>query len=421
MAKGNMFQGMARGKVGDVVFSRLNGQQISRVRNRAPHNPRSEKQLTQRIIMNTVMQAYSKMSAIVDHSFEGYKAGQETMSQFMSLNAKALRTKVANAVANNDDLASLYAFTPLGSSYYSPNDFILSKGTLPEVVPSTGVGSTVSTLQLEFSDTSLTYQTVIDAYGLKRGDQITFVCMYASPSNSEDGEFIYTRVILDPTSADGTPAPLSSNLIDSVNGKINVPSPRNEGTFRSLSVGMGTSSVTLEYTLSNKILISAAVILSSKKADGTWARSNSKFITFNLGAFAQGYLSFAEALDRAMYGDIDFLSDRYLNNAGTGNLPNTSTEIIPSVGTGAATGVYVIGRSIPVYMSGSGSSITPIVVGQDLVLANASSSFIPSVIAEGWSINVIGQGNLAVTDYTLADLFKQAFDNKINPTPPERP
>lgn len=420
MAKGNMFQGMARGKVGDVVFSRLNGQQISRVRNRAPHNPRSEKQLTQRIIMNTVMQAYSKMSAIVDHSFEGYKAGQETMSQFMSLNAKLLRSKVANAIANNEDLASLYAFTPLGSSYYSPNEFIVAKGSLPTLTaePLSAGGAAAKTI---IANGGETYESLISALGLKRGDQLTFIAMYANPSNDQDGQFLFARVILDPTNADGTPAPLSSALTTS-GISFNLPSPRNEGSFNSLDIATSPQGqLTITWGFTSQILTSAAVIISSKKADGTWARSNAVLSISGLGAFASGFLSFAEALDRAMYGDIDFLSDRYLNNAGTGNLPNTSTEIIPSVGTGAATGVYVIGRSIPVYMSGSGSSITPIVVGQDLVLANASSSFIPSVIAEGWSINVIGQGNLGVTDNTLADLFKQAFDNKINPTPPERP
>ena len=71
MAKGNMLQGMARGKVGDVVFSRLNGQQISRVRNRQPYNPRTNKQLIQRAIMATVMLGYSAGKEIFNHSFQG--------------------------------------------------------------------------------------------------------------------------------------------------------------------------------------------------------------------------------------------------------------------------------------------------------------------------------------------------------------
>lgn len=98
MAKGNLFQGMGRGKVGDVVFSRLNGEQISRVRNRHPKNPRSNSQLYQRAIMATVMQAYSAGKAIFDHSFEGYAVGAQNQRRFLSLNAKMLRQLVATDI-----------------------------------------------------------------------------------------------------------------------------------------------------------------------------------------------------------------------------------------------------------------------------------------------------------------------------------
>lgn len=98
MAKGNLFQGMGRGKVGDVVFSRLNGEQISRVRNRHPKNPRSNSQLYQRAIMATVMQAYSAGKAIFDHSFEGYAVGSQNQRRFLSLNAKMLRQLVATDI-----------------------------------------------------------------------------------------------------------------------------------------------------------------------------------------------------------------------------------------------------------------------------------------------------------------------------------
>lgn len=98
MAKGNLFQGMGRGKVGDVVFSRLNGEQISRVRNRHPKNPRSNSQLYQRAIMATVMQAYSAGKAIFDHSFEGYAVGAQCQRRFLSLNAKMLRQLVATDI-----------------------------------------------------------------------------------------------------------------------------------------------------------------------------------------------------------------------------------------------------------------------------------------------------------------------------------
>lgn len=101
MAKGNMLQGMARGKVGDVVFSRLNGQQISRVRNRQPYNPRTNKQLIQRAIMATVMNAYSAGKEIFNHSFQGKAVGSENQREFMRLNAKYLRSIIADDI-NND-------------------------------------------------------------------------------------------------------------------------------------------------------------------------------------------------------------------------------------------------------------------------------------------------------------------------------
>lgn len=99
MAKGNMFQGMARGKVGDVVFSRLNGEQISRVRNRHPKNPRTNAQLYQRAIMATIMQAYSAGKEVFNHSFEGKSVGEDNMREFMSRNLKMLRGVVASEVA----------------------------------------------------------------------------------------------------------------------------------------------------------------------------------------------------------------------------------------------------------------------------------------------------------------------------------
>lgn len=130
MAKGNLFQGMGRGKVGDVVFSRLNGEQISRVRNRHPKNPRSNSQLYQRAIMATVMQAYSAGKAIFDHSFEGYAVGAQNQRRFLSLNAKMLRQLVATDIntplKGNAQKARVVA---PGVSVPVADPFIISRGS----------------------------------------------------------------------------------------------------------------------------------------------------------------------------------------------------------------------------------------------------------------------------------------------------
>lgn len=130
MAKGNLFQGMGRGKVGDVVFSRLNGEQVSRVRNRHPKNPQTNKQLVQRAVMATVMAAYSAGREIFDHSFEGYSVGAGCQRRFLSLNANALRTQLASewdTAAPEESLAKVTApkiQTPV------PNEYIVSEGSL---------------------------------------------------------------------------------------------------------------------------------------------------------------------------------------------------------------------------------------------------------------------------------------------------
>lgn len=136
MAKGNVFQGMARGKIGDVVLSRLNGQQISRVRNRQPHNPQTNPQLYQRAIMATIMRAYSAGKVIFDHSFEGKKVGSGCQAEFMALNAKALRAQIANEIAagydnTGTDVENLIARVCCrGVKFPVPNRYIISSGSL---------------------------------------------------------------------------------------------------------------------------------------------------------------------------------------------------------------------------------------------------------------------------------------------------
>lgn len=100
MAKGNLFLGMGRGKIGDVVFYRFNGQQMARVRNRKPKNPRTNEQLYQRAIIATVMKAYSAGKEIFDHSFQNIQFGEGNMRYFNSKNARMLRSNLANDLAS---------------------------------------------------------------------------------------------------------------------------------------------------------------------------------------------------------------------------------------------------------------------------------------------------------------------------------
>ena len=221
-----MLLGHARGKVGSLVFSRSNGQQVVRARAEVVKNPRTETQLIQRIFLNTVSQAYSKMQPIVDHSFEGVAPGQASMSFFMKKNLDKIRAYVKNQLDNDQSYDDIVAFTALGENYISPNNYIISKGSLPEVLP-TFTGSTAGKIE---NISANTYEGVINSMGLQRGDQITFITMQGSMAVGVD--FHYARVILDPINADLTEAPLSTPFI--VEGAINLPNGRNEGAFTTL-------------------------------------------------------------------------------------------------------------------------------------------------------------------------------------------
>lgn len=91
MARGNMLLGHARGKVGSVVFSRLNGRQITRALAESVKNPRTDGQNVQRAIFATINGFASAVRDIVDHSFQSYKEGSTSVNRFVSINVKKLR------------------------------------------------------------------------------------------------------------------------------------------------------------------------------------------------------------------------------------------------------------------------------------------------------------------------------------------
>lgn len=204
MAKGNMLQGMARGKVGDVVFSRLNGQQISRVRNRQPYNPRTNKQLYQRAIMATVMLAYSAGKSIFNHSFQGKAVGSECQREFMRLNAKHLRELIANDINNNVTLLQQQGRV-VAPKAVTPAAFpcIISQGSYPQnffINNPTGLGFDIPAK--EENETCAHY---CERCGLVPGDLYTIVGISQKfvegattaeevMSVQTDGAFGYTRL-----------------------------------------------------------------------------------------------------------------------------------------------------------------------------------------------------------------------------------
>lgn len=183
MAKGNLFQGMGRGKIGDVVFSRLNGQQLSRVRNRNPKNPRSNAQLYQRAIMATIMQAYSAGKKIFDHSFQGVAVGANNMAVFMRENLKILRQQIAYEISSEMLAENMQANCVWpGANQPVANAYLISKGNYKqkafiETRPGGGIYYT-----LPEPETNEKVNEYASRVGLLADDYYTF-CLFLEGTN----------------------------------------------------------------------------------------------------------------------------------------------------------------------------------------------------------------------------------------------
>ena len=304
MSKGNMLLGFARGKVGSLVFSRANGQQITRAKADVIKNPQTRAQFIQRIILNTVAQAYSNMQPIVDHSFEGIQKGQKSMSFFMKKNMDALREKIAAGQQAGLTTAEIYNFAAVGTDKFLVNDYLIAKGQLPRIDLGTPEAGHEDEYSIINGVAANTYQGVCDAFGLQRGDQLTFVQI--------DGfGFSYSRVVLDPRNEDNSEAPMSSIFV--LDNYVGLPNWRNEGNFYMLTYADGS----IKFEIKHAGVLAGAVIVSRKGEDDEWLRSTTYLKAQVTEESGWEFDSLEDALNESMVG-ISLGSSRYLNNAGVG-------------------------------------------------------------------------------------------------------
>lgn len=188
MAKDNLFLGFGRGKVGDVVFYRSNGTQITRARNRNPRNPNSVPQRVVRAVNASVSRLYSIGQEIFNHSFEGASTPADNQRRFNSLNINLLRDLIADDLnsgrVDGDCLARVGA---RGLSAAVPfNGMQLSSGKLPNNAFEMksdgrfGMPAPKESSPGVYTETVAEYATRL---GLVAGDIYTFV-MIGTPAES---------------------------------------------------------------------------------------------------------------------------------------------------------------------------------------------------------------------------------------------
>ena len=88
-----------RGKLGADVYSigkdgKGKKQQVVRALAETVANPQTQAQMRGRMIMSTVMQAQSALSQLIDHSFDGFPAGQPSISEFIRKNYALIKADV---------------------------------------------------------------------------------------------------------------------------------------------------------------------------------------------------------------------------------------------------------------------------------------------------------------------------------------
>lgn len=281
MAKGNLFLGYGRGKVGDVVFSRQNGEQVTRARNRAPRNPQTPFQLLQRVIMKNSAQAFSLMQDICNHSFQGANGVTENQARFNVENVDKFRLLCADVINSGDPdevLSSSYTnFLGKGASGCAINPYIVSDGKLPSIPIVWAADADVDTNAAPCVDVTLgalaniTYAELISALGLERGDQLTSIVLTCD--DSADGEpgvfngFHVGRFILEPKDGDLTEKIVTTAQWNEKNENINLT------TFGTNKLAILPLSTDQFYGNGSVRTAVAGCIIASRLVGSMWSRS----------------------------------------------------------------------------------------------------------------------------------------------------
>ena len=85
--------GRAAKKLGNMVYYTMNGKTYARARVEQVKNPKTAKQMAQRLIFTTAVRSRDALKTIVDHSFENKKYGSESLNYFMKRNLEILRAR----------------------------------------------------------------------------------------------------------------------------------------------------------------------------------------------------------------------------------------------------------------------------------------------------------------------------------------
>ena len=210
--KHSLLMGTARGKLGNMVFSRVDGQQIARAYNPVVANPKTVGQATQRAIFATISYMAALLSVIVDNSFDGFKNGKKSRQAFVKKNLDFVRSKY---------LAGERVYLlPKGEKLPSPQEIYVSAGKLAktpvEYVQIGGSMACAIPVNASFIEEDTWYLTLADlktwCHDIKAGSQLTFISV-CGDGDRYNMRLKYARIVLGSWLTDTDPIVQFSNSV----------------------------------------------------------------------------------------------------------------------------------------------------------------------------------------------------------------
>lgn len=312
MAKSGFWLQGSKGKLSGASLSTgKNGTIIRTIV--TPKNPRTDKQMSQRVIFATIAKAASVMKPIINHSFEGIEDGDACIKEFRKLNLYKLR----NQIAYDQQEEELNAYVaPKGYPFITPDAYIVSRGSLASPLLGLEVDDhavAFSAINVLLDGDDLTVQELIQlSLGMNPGEQLSLCYINAQINDNlyysageMAGEKCYEnafgsrRIVFigDSNTAAWNHSVFNNNtfdldtvkavidwsktdtvLFDKIFGRMNVVAEDDE-------IHIDTTSVVVD-SASTK---AAALIRSQMKSDGSWLYSNATMFLCSPDADAHNY------------------------------------------------------------------------------------------------------------------------------------
>ena len=166
---------MIRGRVGSDVYSvgkdgKGKKQQVVRSLAETVANPQTPAQMRGRMIMSTVMQAVSALNPIIDHSFDGYPAGQPSISAFIALNYALVKADVAA----NPSGGNSFGLVQYGQKGAAQGAYIIAQGQAA-VPAALTLNQASGIITIAFGSQALTMANLKSVLGLGSEEYFTLV------------------------------------------------------------------------------------------------------------------------------------------------------------------------------------------------------------------------------------------------------